>query len=164
MKLTIRTARQDDISGILDIVNHEILNSTVLYDYEARTYEYQLDWFKTKTKQKMPVLVAENDSQVIGFGTYGIFRPWAAYQYSVEHSIYIEKNFRARGVGKLLLTELIRHARHSGFHTMIAGVDASNGGSIEFHKKFGFREIGTFREVGFKFDTWLDLVFLQLML
>jgi phosphinothricin acetyltransferase len=112
----------------------------------------------------MPVIVAEKDNEVVGFGTYGIFRPWDAYRFSVEHSIYTHHNFRGMGIGKLIMTELIKLAIEQGFHTMIAGVDASNKGSYGFHKKFGFQEIGTFKEVGYKFDRWLDLVFMQLFL
>ncbi len=164
MELVIRNAEKRDVEKILDIVNYEILNSTVLYDYKERTYDYQLNWFWQKKKEGMPVIVAENENGVIGFGTFGIFRPWAAYQFSVEHSIYVSKNARASGVGKRLLTELISLARKGGFHTIIAGVDTSNNESLEFHKKFGFKEVGTLNEVGFKFDKWLDLKFLQLLL
>lgn len=164
MELIVRNAIKEDVDKILEILNHEILNSTSLYDYEERTYENQLQWFEKKIIDGLPVIVVEKGNNVVGFGSYGIFRPWAAYQYSVEHSIYIEKSFRAMGVGKVLLTELIKLAKNNGFHTMIAGIDASNKGSIEFHKKFGFTEVGFFKEVGYKFDKWLDLIFLQLML
>jgi phosphinothricin acetyltransferase len=160
----IRQAELKDINKILDIVNYEIINSTVVYDYEIRTYEQQLKWFKQKQADGMPLIVTEIENEVVGFGTYGIFRSWAAYQFSVEHSIYIDKNSRGRGIGKQLLSELIELAKAGGYHIMIAGIDSSNNGSFEFHKKFGFEEIGTFREVGFKFGKWLDLHFLQLFL
>lgn len=164
LKIEIRQAELKDVNKILEIVNYEILNSTVLYDYKERTYENQLKWFEQKQLNGMPVIVAKNKDVVVGFGTYGIFRPWAAYQFSVEHSIYVDKDSRANGVGKKLLTNLIELAKENGFHTMIAGVDSSNEKSFEFHKKFGFVEIGTFKEVGYKFDKWLDLRFLQLFL
>ena len=161
---SIRFAESKDVQSILDIVNHEILHSTVLYDYRERTYEKQLGWFEKKSQDKMPVIVAEKNNKVIGFGTYGIFRPWDAYRYSVEHSIYVNHRARGLGVGKLIMAELIRLAKEQGYHTMIAGVDGSNRGSYEFHRKFGFQEIGTFKEIGYKFDRWLDLIFLQLFL
>lgn len=164
MEIVIRSAITKDVEKILEIVNYEILNSTVLYDYKERTYEQQLNWFEQKHITGMPVIVADYQGVVVGFGTYGIFRPWAAYQFSVEHSIYVSNNFRANGIGKQLLTELIALAKDGGFHTMIAGVDGSNESSFEFHKKFGFQEIGVFKEVGFKFNKWLDLRFLQLFL
>lgn len=164
MEIKIRRAENKDINEILEIVNYEILNSVVLYDYKARTYDQQFRWFEQKTADGMPVIVAENNNKVVGFGTYGIFRPWEAYQFSVEHSIYVNKNSRGTGIGRLILSELIEMAKEGGYHTMIAGVDGSNERSFEFHKKFGFKEIGTFKEVGFKFDKWLDLRFLQLFL
>ncbi|NKI30439.1 GNAT family N-acetyltransferase [Croceivirga thetidis] len=164
MEIKIRKAERCDLNAILDIVNYEILNSTVLYDYEERTYQQQLEWFKKKQADKMPIIIAEIENQVAGFGTYGIFRPWAAYRFSIEHSIYVHKKLRGKGVGKELLSKLIELAKDSGFHTMIAGVDGSNEKSYEFHKNFGFEEIGTFKEIGFKFNKWLDLRFLQLLL
>ena len=162
--MKIRFAETQDVVKILEIVNYEILNSTVIYDYSARTYDYQLNWFEQKKKDNMPVIVAEDDGVVVGFGSYGIFRAWEAYKFSVEHSIYVSREARGKGVGKALLTELITLAKANNFHTMIAGVDASNSGSVAFHKKIGFVEIGIFKEVGYKFDTWLDLNFMQLML
>ncbi|MEZ4811549.1 MAG: N-acetyltransferase family protein [Allomuricauda sp.] len=161
---SIRFAESRDVQSILEIVNHEILNSTVLYDYQERSYEQQLAWFEKKLQDNMPIIVAEKDNKVIGFGTYGIFRPWDAYRSSVEHSIYVNHQARGMGVGKLIMTELIRLAKEQGYHTMIAGVDGSNKGSYDFHKKFGFQEIGTFKEIGYKFDRWLDLIFMQLFL
>ena len=164
MNIIIRTAKTEDVNSILDIINHEIVHSTVVYDYQERSYEQQLAWFQKKTQDNMPVIVAEKEGSVLGFGTFGIFRPWDAYRFSVEHSIYTHKDSRGMGIGKLIMTELIRLATEQGFHTMIAGVDNSNTGSYEFHKKFGFQEIGTFKEVGYKFDQWLDLIFMQLFL
>jgi len=164
VSLSIRHAEKKDISRILEIINYEILNSTVVYDYSERTNEQQLNWYKKKLKDSKPVIVAEKDNIIVGFGTYGIFRPWEAYKYSLEHSIYTHKDYRGLGVGKLLMTKLISLAKVDNYRTMIAGIDASNKKSVEFHKKFGFEEIGTLKEAGFKFDKWLDLTFMQLFL
>ena len=164
MNITIRTAKTKDVNSILEIINHEILNSTVVYDYKERSYGQQLAWFEKKTQDEMPVIVAEKEGNVVGFGSFGIFRPWDAYRFSVEHSIYTHQDARGMGIGKRIMAELIRLATEQGYHTMIAGVDASNQSSYEFHKKFGFQEIGTFKEVGYKFDQWLDLIFMQLFL
>lgn len=164
MKVTVRKARKEDVSKILEIVNYEILNSTVLYEYKERTYAYQLNWFEQKALLDLPVIVALKNDEVVGFGTYGSFRPWAAYQFSVEHSIYIDAKARGLGIGKILMTELIEIATKGGYHVMIAGVDATNKKSIQFHQSFGFKDAGTLKEVGFKFDQWLDLTFLQLIL
>jgi phosphinothricin acetyltransferase len=112
----------------------------------------------------MPVVVSEMNGTVVGYGTYGIFRPWDGYRYSIEHSMYVHNDSRGLGIGKLIMSELIKRATTEGYHTMIAGVDASNNGSYEFHKKLGFIEIGTFKEIGYKFNKWLDLIFMQLIL
>lgn len=164
METLIRHAIKKDVSAILDIVNYEIIHSTVLYDYKERTYDFQLRWFEKKAKDGLPAIIAEKENKIVGFGSYGIFRPWDAYQFSVEHSIYISKDKRGTGIGTLIMTELIHLAASAGYHTMIAGIDASNNRSVEFHRKFGFIEIGTFKEVGYKFNSWLDLVFMQLFL
>lgn len=164
MDVIIRHATEHDITSILQIVNYEILNSTVIYDYNERNLEQQTDWFKLKQKNNMPIIVAVNDNTIVGFGSYSIFRPWDAYKLSLEHSIYVDKDYRSQGIGKLLMIELINLAKKEGYHTMVAGIDTSNNRSIEFHKNFGFKEIGVFKEVGYKFDKWLDLIFMQLFL
>lgn len=162
--MVIRAATRSDVPAILDIVNYEILNSTVLYEYESRTLEQQLDWFSLKQSENWPVIIAELNGAVVGFGTYGPFRQRAAYSKSIEHSVYVHKDFRGKAIGNALMVELIKLAKSHGYHTMIAGIDSSNMGSVEFHRKFGFEVIGTFKEVGFKFDKWLDVVFMQLMI
>ncbi len=162
--IRIRIAEEKDISSILEITNEAIRNSTALYEYEERSYAAQLKWFIQKKKDKLPLIVAESDNQVLGFGTYGSFRARIAYQFSIEHSVYVHKDVRGSGIGKQILSELIYLAKKEGYHSMIAGIDATNKGSIEFHRKFGFVEIGTFKEVGFKFNKWLDLTFMQLAL
>jgi len=158
MDIKIRKAEAKDVPSILEIINYEILNSTVLYDYEERSLAQQLAWFQKKEKDKMPVLVAARKNEVVGFATFGIFRPWAAYQYSIEHSIYVHKTARGIGVGNQLMMELIKLAKERKYHTMIAGIDTQNKGSFHFHKKFGFKEVGRFEQVGYKFGKWLDLI------
>jgi phosphinothricin acetyltransferase len=162
--MTIREAQYSDMPDILEITNHEILHSTVLYEYEPRTVEQQTEWFEAKKKGGWPVFVAELNEQVVGFATYGPFRERAAYQKSIEHSVYVHKDFRGKTIGHRLMVELIQTAKENGFHTMIAGIDSSNQASVEFHRKFGFEVVGTFKEVGHKFDRWLDVTFMQLLL
>ena len=164
MKPAVRKASTADIPFILEITNHEILTSTVLYEYEPRTIKQQTEWYNEKLAHKWPIIVAEQEGVVVGFGTYGSFRARPAYSKSIEHSVYVHKDHRAKTVGNALMVELIRLAKDGGFHTMIAGIDSSNMGSVEFHRKFGFEVVGTFKEVGFKFDMWLDVVFMQLLL
>lgn len=164
MHLIIRSATPKDLPALLDIINHAILNTTAIYDYEAREYDQQKAWLDQMFNDGMPVVVAEVDGEVIGYGSYNIFRPKIGYKFSVEHSIYLNEKSRGMGVGSRILESLIQRARESGIHTMIAGIDAANRGSIEFHKKYGFVEKGYLKEVGYKFDQWLDLVFMQLLL
>ena len=150
---------------ILAIFNEAILNSTALYDYQARTEESMVRWFDTKAKGGFPVVGAVDQSgELLGFASYGTFRAWPAYKYSVEHSIYVAAAHRGRGMGKLLLQELIQCARQQQYHSLIGGIDSQNRASIELHKRFGFSRAATLREVGFKFGRWLDLEFYQLIL
>ena len=164
MPVRIRDAKKEDLPDILKVVNYEIEHTTAIYDYDKRNLQDQTAWFEKKKKEKMPVIIAEENGQVIGFGTFGIFRPWDGYQFSVEHSIYLDKNSRGRGSGKKIMKELIHLARERGFHTMIAGIDANNAKSIKFHQDFGFMEVGRFNQIGYKFEKWLDLIFMQLFL
>lgn len=160
----MRPYQAEDTQSILDIINHNILNSTALYDYNIRSYEQQKAILEEKINKNFPVIVAELDGVVIGFGMYSEFRFREAYKYTVEHSVYVNENFHGKGIGKLLLKELIDLARKQKLHTMIAVIDSENQSSVEFHKKFGFTTVGIIKESGYKFDRWLDSVFMQLIL
>lgn len=160
----IRKATEQDLLQILDIYNDAIINTTAVFQYDVLTIEMRREWFAQKQKDGFPVFVAVEDNAVAGFSTFGPFRAWQGYKYSVEHSIYVEKNQRGKGIGKMLLQPLIDEARKMTMHTIIAGIDADNKISIAFHKQFGFEEVGYIKEVGWKFERWLDLVFMQLVL
>ena len=162
--MIIRDAEHRDLDIIQEIMNDAILNTTAIYDYGIRTKEFVEDWFNKKHNDNMPVLVSEVDGKAVAFGSYGIFRPRDAYRFSVEHSIYVKNDFQRQGIGKQLLNALIDKSKKDGYHTMIAGIDAANQSSYQFHKNLGFVEAGRIREVGYKFDRWLDLIFMQLML
>ena len=164
MNATIRPATRADIPTILNIVNYSILHTTANYNYEPQTLDSQQTWFDEKIRKGFPVIVAEIDNRCVGFGSYGTFREKIGYQFTVEHSVYVAPDFIGKGIGKLLLADLITLARNQGMHTMIGGIDAGNAESIAFHKKFGFTECGIIREAGYKFDRWLDLQFMQLIL
>lgn len=162
--INIRNAVDNDLQEILDIYNDAILNTTAVFQYEVHTIEMRKEWFAQKQKDRFPVFVAVEDNVVVGFSTFGPFRAWQGYKYSVEHSIYVEKKYRGKGIGKMLLQPLIDEARKMNMHTIIAGIDADNKISIAFHKQFGFEEVGYIKEVGWKFERWLDLVFMQLII
>jgi L-amino acid N-acyltransferase len=151
--------------AILGIFNEAIINSTVLYDYKPRTMEMMTGWFEAKSKGKFPVIGVENDSgELMGFGSYGTFRAWPAYKYSVEHSVYVDARFRRQGIGKRLLQEVIAAAQGQDYHLLVGVIDASNSVSIQLHEALGFIHCGTIRQAGFKFSRWLDVSFYQLIL
>lgn len=164
MQTTIRPAKIKDLPAILEIVNYNILHSTAVYDYDSKTLFDMEAWFTEKQEANWPVIVAVQDEEVMGYATYGTFRTKAGYRFSVEHSVYVSENHNGKGIGKQLLLELIALAKVGEFHTMIGGIDADNTGSIEFHKKFGFEDAGTIKQAGYKFDRWLDVKFMQLIL
>ena len=150
---------------ILAILNEAIVNSTALYDYRPRTLSMMDAWFDAKERGRYPILGAVDEHGVlVGFASYGPFRAWPAYKYSVEHSLYIAAAHRGQGLGKLLLGALIDRARSQNYHNLIAGIDADNAASIALHRRFGFEPCGTVRHAGFKFNRWLDLQFYQLLL
>ena len=162
--IIIRHATEDDLPEILAIYNDVIINTTAVYDYEPHTLEMRHQWFKTKQEQGFPVFVATENEKIVGLSSIGPFRAWAAYKFSVENSVYVASDSRGKGIGKLLLPPLIEAAKNLGLHTIIAGIDATNEASIKLHRHFGFEEVAHFKEVGFKFNRWLDLKFLQLVI
>ena len=164
MTIAIRDAHEADLAALLAIYNDAVLTTTAVYDYKPRSTEQQAAWFQAKRAQNLPVLVAQDGDAVVGFASYGPFRPWPAYLHSVENSLYVAPVRRGGGIGSLLLPALIQRAAGRGLHTMIAGIDAANQASLRLHAKFGFERVAQFREVGWKFERWLDLAFLQLML
>ena len=164
MKIEIRPYQTEDTQAILDILNYNILHSTSLYDYKTRSYEQQKALLEDKLNKGFPVIVAELEGQVAGFGMYSEFRLREAYQFTVEHSVYVNERFQGQGIGKVVLQELIDLARKKNIHTMIAVIDSENQNSVLFHEKFGFETVGVFKECGFKFDRWLNTVFMQLLL
>jgi phosphinothricin acetyltransferase len=135
-----------------------------VYDYEPHTIEVREQWFATKQEQGFPIFVAEENNVIVGFSSFGTFRTWAGFKNTVENSVYVANDHRGKGIGKLLLPPLIDAAKDLKIHAMVAGIDATNIVSIKLHEKFGFVEVAHFKEVGYKFDRWLDLVFLELII
>jgi phosphinothricin acetyltransferase len=157
----IRPATVDDLPGILAIYNEVIANSTAIYTETPVTLADRQAWFEARRQQGFPVLVAADESGVLGFASFGDFRAWPCYRYSVEHSVHMRTDARGKGLGASLVEALLAEAHRLGKHVMIAGVDAANHASLRFHERLGFEKVGHFREVGYKFNRWLDLVFLQ---
>lgn len=151
--------------AILDIFNEAIVNSTALYDYQPRPLASMEGWFAVKENGNFPVLGLEDRAgALLAFGSFGTFRAWPAYKYSVEHSVYVHKDHRGKGLGMQVMQALIAAARERNVHAMLGGIDATNTGSIALHQRLGFKHVGTLPQVGFKFGRWLDLAFYQLLL
>ena len=162
--IVVRNAVEDDIPQMLDIYNEVILNTTAVYDYEPHTIAMRQKWFADRKQDGMPVIVTAEGSIITGFGSFGLFRPWQAYRFTVEHSLYVKKEHRGKGIANIILSSLIEAAGEMGKHVMMAGIDADNVASIKLHERFGFEKVGHMKQVGFKFDRWLDLAFYQLVL
>lgn len=160
----IREAREDDLMDILEIYNEAILNTTSVYDYKAHSIYGRKQWYEKKKQGGYPVLVFEENNKVIGFGTFGPFRAWPAYKYTIEHSVYVHSRHRNKGIGTALVKEIVRIANEREFATLVAGIDESNEKSIKMHQKLGFKYSGTINKAGFKFGRWLNLAFYQLEL
>ncbi|MCA4158342.1 GNAT family N-acetyltransferase [Priestia megaterium] len=160
----IREATKNDLMDILGIYNDAILHSTAVYTYTPQTLENREIWYQQKVEEGYPILVWEQNGKVVGFATFGPFRTWPAYKYSIEHSVYVNEEYRGKGIGTSLMKELIGIANEREYMTLIAGIDATNEGSIAMHKNFGFVHSGTIEKAGFKFNRWLDLAFYQLHL
>jgi len=152
-------------AAILDIYNEAIANTTAVYEYKLFNPEKIQAWFADKQAGNYPVIGAVDEAgNLLGFASYGVFRARPAYKYTVEHSVYVHKDHRGKGIGRQLLKRIIDAARAQAYHVMIGGIDAENLASIELHKQFDFVHAGTITQAGFKFGRWLDLVFYQLTL
>lgn len=165
MEFRIKLCTEEQLPEIREIFNEAILHSTALYDYKLRTMEVMNNWYAEKQYGKYPIIgVFDHDNSLLGFGSYGSFRVRPAYKYTIEHSVYVRKDQRGKGIGRLLLKEIIRVAAEQDYHVLIGGIDASNLESIRLHEKESFVFNGIIREAGFKFGRWLDLAFYQLIL
>lgn len=161
MGAVVREALESDLPGLLAIYNEVIENSTAVYSSTPVTLEERRAWWQARRAQGYPVLAAAEGEALLGFATFGDFRSWPGYRFTVEHTVHVHAAARGRGLGTHLMQALLPRAAALGKHMMIAGVDAANADSIRFHERLGFTRAGLLREVGFKFDRWLDLVFLQ---
>jgi phosphinothricin acetyltransferase len=160
MTVIIRPATEADLPAILAIYNDAVANTTAVWNDTPVDVANRKAWFDGRVVQGYPVLVAEEDG-VVGYGSFGDFRAFSGYRFTVEHSVYVAENGRRRGVASALMEALTERARALGKHVMIGGIAADNLASIELHSKLGFIESGRMPEVGYKFGRWLDLVFMQ---
>jgi phosphinothricin acetyltransferase len=150
---------------ILSILNDIIVTSTAIYDYQPRSIDSMAAWFGAKRKDNYPVIGAVSEGgELLGFASYGVFRAWPAYKYSVEHSVYVAAPHRGQGIGKRLLQRIVEEAESQNYHVLVGGIDSENAASIALHRALGFQHAGTIRQAGFKFGKWLDLALYQLIL
>jgi phosphinothricin acetyltransferase len=159
----IRLARAADLPAINAIYNHYVLHSTCTYQEEPSTADERAAWFAAHGPAH-PVTVAEADGGLVGWGSLSRFHPRSAYGRTVENSVYVRHDLHRRGIGRLLLADLIDRAKSIGHHSIIALIDSAQPGSIALHEKFAFVEVGRLREVGFKFGRWGDVIYMQRML
>lgn len=160
----IRDVVPADAAGILAMYNYAVRETTAIFDTGESDLAGCEAWLADRQGGGFPVLVAEIDGAIAGFASFGEFRAWDGYRFTVEHSIYVAPDRHRAGIGRALLAGLIERARAAGKHAMVAGVEAGNAGSIALHRALGFQEVGRMPQVAEKFGRWLDLVFLQLLL
>ena len=162
--IEVRDASADDLPAILAIYNDVIATTTAVYRDDPATLDDRQAWWEARVAQGYPVLVADDGGAILGFASFGDFRAWPGYRFTVEHTVHVRSDCRGQGVGHELMIALLARGRVLRKHVMMAGVDAENMGSIRFHERLGFERVGHLREVGFKFGRRLDLVFMQKIL
>jgi phosphinothricin acetyltransferase len=162
MTCQVRPATEADLPGILEIYNEAVRTTTATYDYEPRTMEHRRAWFADHQRHDYPVFVALGPSgEVVGWSALNRYHDRPGYRFTVENSVYVAAARRGQGVGKALMAPLIESARQRSFHAILAAIDATNEASRRLHTRFGFEPVGHFKQVGFKFGRWLDVVYLE---
>jgi phosphinothricin acetyltransferase len=159
----IRPATGRDLAAINDIYNHYVLNSTCTYQEEPETLAAREQWLRAHDSAH-PIVVLECHGQVVGWGSLSPYHSRCAYRRTVENSVYVHHEFHRRGIGSAILADLIARAQASDHHAIIAAIDGEQTGSVALHERFGFREVGHFKEVGLKFGRWLDVIYMELIL
>jgi phosphinothricin acetyltransferase len=163
--MNIRPATTDDSQPILDIYNHAVLTSTATAEYYAHTLDMRHEWYDVHQEDGPPILVAETEQgQVVGWSSLSKFHTRYGYRFTAEDSVYIAEGWRGQGIGKQLVSPLITCACELNLHTIIASIDSLGEASIQLHKSLGFQQVGYMPQIIYKFDRWLDCVYMQLTL
>ena len=162
--MIIRESIEADLPGILEIHNDAVATTTAIFSLHPVDLENRRAYVTERQGRGFPFLVAAEDGAVLGYASFGDFRPHEGYFKTVEHSVYVGRPHQRRGVASRLMPPLIERARALGKHAMIGGLDAANEASIRLHQTFGFERVGLLPQVGFKFGRYLDLLFMQKIL
>jgi L-amino acid N-acyltransferase len=160
----IRDATEKDLPAIRDIYNDAVRNTTAISNEQPVDLANRLAWFNARQAQGYPILVAVENDEVTGYSSFGDWRPFEGFRYSVEHSVYVRNDQRGKGLGPRLMQVLIERARSAGKYVMVAAIESGNQASIRLHERLGFVTTGQMPQVGIKFGRWLDLTFMQLAL
>jgi len=164
MTVMVRAAVEGDLPAMLAIYNDAVLTTTAIWNDSLVDLDNRRQWLEGRRRQRYPVLVATLGDAIVGYASFGDFRAFDGYRFTVENSVYVAEKARRQGAASALLAALIEEARALGKHVMVAGIAGDNDISIRLHAKYGFVETARMLEVGFKFGRWLDLVFMQLKL
>lgn len=162
--MQIRDAGVADLEALTAIHNHAVVHTTAIWNEDPVDIDDRAAWLGERSCDGFPVIVAVDESGVLGYASYGRWRPHSGFRHTVEHSVYVREGQQGRGIGRILMSELIERARAQGVHVMVAAVESENAASVALHEKLGFIEVGRMPQVGTKFGRWLDLAFLQLTL
>lgn len=163
--MTIRPATAEDLPGILEIYNDAVLTTTATYDYEPRTLEHRAAWYEDHVKHGYPVFVAQDPAgRIVGWSCLNRYHDRMGYRFTCENSVYVAADQRGKGIGRLLMLPVIEAAKNKGLRAIIAVIDAENEASVRLHASLGFFHVGLFRQVGFKFNRWLDVAYMELLL
>ncbi|ENA0622512.1 N-acetyltransferase [Enterobacter hormaechei] len=162
--MIVRHACKEDCAAIGEIYNHAVLHTAAIWNDTTVDTDNRIAWFEARTLLGYPVLVSEEEGVVTGYASFGDWRAFDGFRHTVEHSVYVHPDHQGKGIGRLLMTELIKEARQIDKHVMVAGIEAQNQASIHLHETLGFITTGNMPQVGTKFGRWLDLTFMQLQL
>ncbi|HEX4767552.1 MAG TPA: GNAT family N-acetyltransferase [Lichenihabitans sp.] len=162
--MIIRDAAEADLPGILEIHNDAVANTTAIWSVHQVDIDNRRAFMRDRQGRGFPFLVAADHGAVLGYASFGDFRPHDGYFKTVEHSVYVDRHRRRRGIAAQLMPPLIERARTLGKHAMVGGIDAANEASVRLHESLGFQQVGLLPQVGFKFGRYLDLLFMQKIL
>jgi len=161
MPVRIIDAEEAHLPGVVAIFNHAVRETFSIWSETETTLELRRDWMRARKAAGFPILVALDEAgNVLGYGSFGVFRDFPGYARTVEHSVYIAPAAQRRGIGRAILSELVARAKAKGLEAMVGGIDSANAASIALHEQAGFEVQGVLKDVGRKFGKRLDLVFM----